>query len=138
MAVEAIRYTYMPLEDEKSQVIHTAVMEIIHTVDRQEEKLDILEQYTSQYLEYIREYESGRIAFSDLLQKLQPLQTIPNPEQNKNIDRFNTIVSIINALNYSPHHELILKNQCTHLQELLEPEKSLLMENLDCWELRIT
>lgn len=136
--VEAIRYTYIPLENEKAQVIQTAIMELTDTIARQDEKLDVLEQYTSQYLEYIREYEAGRIAFSDLLQKLQPLQTIPNPDYHKNIDEFNSIVSIINALNYSPHHEPILKKQCLRLQELLHPEKALLTQNLDYWELRMT
>lgn len=137
MAVEAIRYTYVPLANEKEQVIHTAIMEIIHTVDRQEEKLDVLEQYTSQYLTYIKAYESGDMDGSELLQKLQPLQIIPNPEHNKNIDACNTIVSIINALTYSPQHEPILKDQCLRLQKLLDPQKSLLIDNLDYWELRM-
>ena len=136
--VEAIRYTYIPLENEKAQVIQTAIMELTDTIARQDEKLDVLEQYTVHYLEYIKTYESGYIDFSELLQKLQPLQTIPNPDYHKNIDEFNSIVSIINALNYSPHHEPILKKQCLRLQELLHPTKSLLAENLDYWELRMT
>jgi len=86
-------------------------------------------------LEYIKAYEADTIKFSDLLQKLQPLQTLPNPEHNKNIDAFNTIVSIINALNYSEQHEPILKTQCLRLQELLYPQQAALLENLDYWQL---
>lgn len=132
--VEAIRYEHMPLYNEKSLVINTAIMEITETISHQDEKLDVLEQYTSQYMQDIRHYESGKINFTSLLQKLQPLQAIPNPDYNKNIDEFNTIVSIINSLNYSPHHEQILRKQCLRIQELLDPEQMpLLVEKLECW-----
>jgi|GEM_PF-2046846 len=133
--VEAIRYTHMPLENEKTQVIHTAVMELTDTIMRQDQRLDIIEDYLSQHLDHINQYQSGSIDFVSLLQKLQPLQTIPNPDNNKNIDTFNTIVLIINALNYSPHHESILQTQCTRLQELLKSNHmSFVIEELVCWQ----
>lgn len=132
--VEAIQYTHMPLYNEKSQVINTAIIEITEIISRQDEKLDILEHYTSQYLSDIKWYESGVIDFATLLQKLQPLQLIPNPDCSKNIDEFNTIVSIINSLNYSPNHEQILKIQCIRIQELFNTEQMpLIVETLECW-----
>ncbi len=131
--VEAIRYEHMPLYTEKL-IIQTAIAELIDTISRQDEKLDVLEQYSSQYLEHIKLYTSGSIDFVNILQKLQPLQSIPNPDYNKNIDEFNTIASIINWLNYSPHHEKILKIQCIRMQELLDPERMpLVIEKLECW-----
>jgi len=132
--VEAIRYEHMPLYTEKLSIETAVIAELIETISRQDEKLDVLVQYTSEYLDYIRLYTSGSMDFVTILQKLQPLQTIPNHEQHKNIDEFNTIVSIINSLHYTPHHETILHTQCLRLQELLDPKQMpLVIETLQCW-----
>lgn len=134
MMVEAIHYTHMPLYNEKSQVINTAIIEITETISRHDEKLDVLEQYMANYIVYIQDYQLGKIDFATLLQKLQPLQRIPNPENNKNIDAFNIAATIINSLQYSPHHEPILHTQCLRIQELLNPEHiPLIVETLTCW-----
>lgn len=132
--IEAIRYEHVPLYNEKSQVINTAILEITETISRQDEKLDILEQYIAYYLPCIQDYQAGMIDFTTLLQKLQPLQRIPNPENNKNIDAFNIAATIINSLQYSPHHEPILHKQCLRIQELLDSEQMpLVVETLTCW-----
>jgi len=131
--VEAIRYEHMPLYTEKL-IIQAAVAELIDTISHQDKKLNLLEQYTSEYLGYIKSYQSGALDFTNLLQKLQPLQAIPNHDHNKNIDEFNAIVVIINALNHSPHHEPVLKEQCLRIQEILDPEHMpLVIETLKCW-----
>jgi hypothetical protein len=132
--VEAIQYTHMPLYSEKLHVINTAMIEITETISRQDEKLDILEQYIAHYLPSIQDYQAGTIDFTTLLQQLQPLQLIPNPENNKNIDAFNIAATIINSLHYTPHHEPILQQQCLRIQKLLHPEQMpLIVDTLQCW-----
>ena len=107
--VEAILYTQAPLDSEKNHVIGRAVDELCKTIERQDEKIDIIEHYIRQHLDHIKTYEANIIDFGMLLQRIQPLQTIPNNENNPNIEKLNSMITIINGLRDTTQHEIVFR-----------------------------
>lgn len=126
--VEAILYTQAPLDSEKNHVIGRAVDELCKTIERQDEKIDVIEHYIHQHLDQIKTYEANIIDFGMLLQRIQPLQTIPNNENNPNIEKLNSMITIINGLRDTTQHEIVFRWLCQNMQELIHPERMSLLQ----------
>lgn len=128
MAVEAIRYTRAPLQHEKDHVIDTAIYELIHAVSHQDEQSYIIQNYVQKHLNCIMQYENNSINFAEFLAKMQPLTKVPNQENNPNIAKLNTLITIINGLNNTTDHEIIFRQVCQNIQEIIHPEKMSLLQ----------
>ena len=116
--------------------MQTVLFELQYTFSRQQQKLDVIDTYRDTYLHDIWLYESGILAFGDVLQRLQPLETIPDTgAQNDTLVQFNAIVSQINALRNIQAHKLVFRKLCLRMQELLHPEKIGLLEQISMWEI---
>lgn len=136
MAVEAITYTQTPMKLEKAYIMQAVLFELQQTFLRQQQKLDVIDTYRDTYLQDIWLYESGLLSFGDVLQRLQPLEAIPDTgDKNGTLLQFNALVSQINALRNTGAHILVFRKLCLRLQKLLHPEKIGLLEQIETWEI---